>query len=84
MSSRKAKPASSPTVGRTMDEVPCPISMAGIISDHTDAATITPEANPNRIFCSNCGISRFIKNTKAEPRAVPRNGISKAMITGFI
>ena len=58
--------------------------MAGIIRDHTDAATITPEANPRSTFCSNAGISRFMKNTKADPRAVPRNGIIKAVNTGLM
>ena len=55
-------------------------------SDHTDAATITPEAKPSRTFCTIGGISRFMKNTKAEPRAVPdysflalQESISKAV-----
>ena len=65
-------------------DAPSPISMAGIISDHTDAATITPEAKPSSTFCSSAGISRFIKNTKADPRAVPRNGIIKAVNIGLI
>ena len=84
MSSRNANPASRPIVGGTTAVAPSPISMAGIISDHTDAATITPEANPRSTFCSITGISRFIKNTNAEPRAVPRNGIINAANTGFI
>jgi len=58
--------------------------MDGIIKDHTEAATITPDANPSNIFWSIAGISCFIKNTKAEPRAVPRKGISKAVNTGLI
>ena len=70
--------------GGTTAEAPCPISIAGMISDHTDAATITPEANPSRTFCSSAGISRFMKNTKAEPRAVPRNGMINAIKTGLI
>jgi hypothetical protein len=27
------------------------ISIAGISSDHTDAATITPDAKPSNVFC---------------------------------
>jgi hypothetical protein len=55
-----------------------------MISDQTEAATITPEANPSRTFCTSAGISRFMKNTKADPRAVPRNGIRRAVKTEFI
>jgi hypothetical protein len=51
--------------------------MAGISSDHTEAATMTPEANPSKTFCSSIGISLFMKKTNPEPRAVPRNGINK-------
>ena len=64
--------------------LPSPISMAGIISDQTDAATITPDAKPNNAFCKSSGMSRLIKNTKAAPSAVPRNGIKSAIKTGFI
>ena len=56
------------------------ISIAGISSDHTDAATITPDAKPNSDFCNRADISSFIKNTKAEPSIVPSNGISSPMI----
>ena len=61
-----------------------PNSIPGIRSDHTEAATITPEAKPSRIFCSKLGISFFIKKTKADPRAVPRKGMSKAVRVPFI
>ena len=84
MSSRKAKPASKPTADGMTAEAPLPISMDGMISDQTDAATITPEANPRRTFCSIGGISRFMKNTKADPRTVPRKGINRAVSTGLI
>jgi len=50
--------------------------MAGINSDHTEAATITPEAKPRSDFCTRGDISSFMKNTKAEPSIVPNNGIS--------
>ncbi len=42
------------------------------------------DAQPSRTFCTIGGISRFMKNTKAEPRAVPRNGIKSAAMTGSI
>ena len=58
--------------------------MDGMMSDQTDAATITPEAKPSRIFCIRGGISRFMKKTKADPKAVPRNGIKRAVMTGLV
>lgn len=54
------------------------------MSDQTDAATITPDAKPSRIFCSMAGISLCIKNTNAEPSAVPRNGINNPISIAFI
>ena len=54
--------------------------MAGISSDHTEAATITPDAKPNSDFCSRADISSFMKNTKAEPSIVPSSGISSPMV----
>ena len=71
-------------VGGTTADGPSPISMAGIINDHTDAATITPDANPSRIFCINAGISRFMRNTKDAPNAVPRKGIRSVAKIGFM
>ena len=60
------------------------ISIAGMSNDHTDAATITPEAKPNSDFCSRMDISSFIKNTKAEPSIVPNSGIRSPMIIVII
>ena len=54
--------------------------MDGISSDHTDAATITPDAKPSNVFCSRTDISPLMKNTKAEPSIVPSNGIRSPMI----
>ena len=54
------------------------ISMLGMSSDQMEAATITPEAKPKRVFCNFAGISSFMKNTKPEPRVVPMNGIISA------
>ena len=81
---RKANPVSRPTVTGTTAILPDPISRAGMIRDQTEAATMTPDAKPSRVFCSRSGISLRMKNTKADPRAVPRNGISKAVKTAFI
>ena len=61
-----------------------PISIAGISSDHTDAATITPDAKPNNAFCKLTDISSFMKNTKAEPSIVPNSGISSPMVNVVI
>ena len=72
--------------GRTVPmPSPADISILGISKDHTEAATITPEAKPSSAFCSRAGISFFIKKTKAEPIRVPAKGISKvAIIEVFI
>jgi hypothetical protein len=60
------------------DHAPLPdsISIAGISSDHTDAATITPDAKPSSDFCSRTDIPSRIMKTKAEPAIVPSSGIS--------
>ena len=60
------------------------ISIAGMISDHTEAATITPEAKPSRVFCNNAGISFFIKKTNAEPVIVPSRGSNNPKTVPFI
>ena len=90
--SRNPMPNRKPTAAGSTDHalaslsiINCPlsieaISMAGISSDHTDAATITPEAKPNNVFCSRADISSFMKNTKAEPSIVPSSGISSPII----
>ena len=44
------------------------ISIAGMNNDHTDAATITPEAKPNNDFCSCMDISSFIKEYKSRTK----------------
>ena len=50
------------------------ISMAGISSDHTIAASITPEAKPSIPFFSPERSSFFMQNTAAAPAAVPKKG----------
>ena len=69
-------PRRKPTAAGTTDHAPRPatISIAGMSNDHTDAATITPEAKPNNDFCSRTDISRFIIKTNAEPSIVPSSG----------
>lgn len=54
---------------------PAVISMLGMRSDHTAAATITPEANPNRMRCNVADMASRIRNTKADPNRVPAKGI---------
>ena len=49
-------------------------------SDQTEAATITPEANPNRAFCNRAGISSFIRKTNPDPSIVPNKGIKRPII----
>lgn len=47
----------------------------GIIKDHTDAAIITPDANPSKPLLTNSLISFFIMKTQAAPSIVPKKGI---------
>ena len=46
--------------------------MAGISSDHTEAAIITPAAKPRNTFCVTADISFLKKNTMAAPSTVAR------------
>jgi hypothetical protein len=52
-------------------------SMDGMSSDHIEAATITPDANPSNDFCKAADISFFIRKTSAEPVMVPIKGMNK-------
>lgn len=54
--------------------------MAGMSSDQTDAATITPEAKPNSDFCNFGDMSFFMKKTKAALSMVPNKGINKPIV----
>ena len=60
--------------------------IAGMSSDQTDAATITPEAKPSRIFCIFDALSRPKTSELAEPKTVPVNGIRStiAICSGVI
>ena len=71
----------NPQAAGSTDQAPMAssISMAGISSDHTEAATITPEANPNSVFCTRGDKSSFMKKTNAAPSMVPNRGMSKPM-----
>ena len=82
MSNRNPMPAISPTTAGITLRSPSPtfISILGIRSDHTEAATITPEANPINAFCSLSGIFSFMKNTKPLPIIVPISGSSSPII----
>ena len=50
-------------------------SIAGISRLQTEAATITPAANPVRARCTVLLSCLRIKRTQAAPKDVPRNGI---------
>ena len=84
--SRNPIPNRNPTAAGKTDHRPlsAAISIDGISSDHTDAATITPDAKPNSDFCSLGDMSFFMKNTKAEPSIVPSSGIKRPMINVVI
>ena len=60
------------------------ISIDGIISDHIDAAIITPAAKPSRSLSTFLFTSFFIKNTIAEPKVVPKKGIKSPIATFVI
>ena len=49
--------------------------MAGIMSDHTEAATITPAANPRSAFCTREETLSRVRKTNAEPITVPAKGM---------
>ena len=60
------------------------ISMAGIKSDHIEAATITPAAKPKRTLFIKGLILSFMKKTQADPKTVPITGIPNPAIIPFI
>jgi hypothetical protein len=63
--------------------IPSESSKDGIISDHTDAATITPAAKPSNMLCMRADTSRRAKSTIDAPIIVPIKGIS-IMVKIFI
>ena len=82
MSNRNPIPNKKPTAAGNTAHLPLltSISIAGISNDHTEAATITPDAKPNSDFCNRTDISSRIKNTNAEPSIVPNSGINSPMM----
>lgn len=70
-------PSQNPTTAGRNESLPSPAdcSMAGISRLQTEAATITPAANPVRMRCTLSLREFFIKKTQAAPKDVPRNGI---------
>ena len=79
MPSRKPIPSKKPTAAGMTDENPPSgvISMAGMSSDHTAAAIITPEAKPSKAFWRRGGIWSLMRKTNADPTMVPAIGISR-------
>ena len=77
ITSKNAMPKSMPVAAGTNANRPIPaaISIDGIKSDQTDAATMTPDAKPSSPFCSSSLSLSFKKNTHAEPSVVPTSGI---------
>ena len=79
--SKKSIPRQNPTTAGIKASFPIPNSSAWLIEGikrlQTDAATMTPAANPESDFCRRMDILFFIKKTQAEPRVVPKKGISK-------
>ena len=75
-------PNRNPTAAGTTLHLPlsASICIAGISSDQTDAATITPDAKPRSDFCTHGEISSFMKKTNAAPSIVPSSGISSPII----
>lgn len=57
MASKNTMPSRKPVAAGMTDHAPleASISMAGMRSDHTDAATITPDAKPRSDFCTRGG-----------------------------
>lgn len=80
--SRNSIPRANPTAAGMKLSLPiaADCSIAGISRLHTEAAVMTPAANPVRLLCTRkCGSLRR-KNTQADPAVVPINGISMPYI----
>ena len=69
-------PSAKPVTGASHGICPCACAefIAGIISDHTVAANITPAANPSNPFSTDSFMPSFIKNTIIAPSVVPAKG----------
>ena len=77
--SRKRTPTQKPTAAGRKDSFPhsAASSMAGISKLQMEAATITPAAKPVSDRCTRALSEPRMKNTQAEPSAVPTNGIKR-------
>ena len=75
-SSRKNTPNTNPTAAGTHAHLPIAslICMLGISSDHTLAATITPDAKPSSNLFQRALHSPRSRNTIAAPNTVPDKG----------
>ena len=84
--SKKSIPTAMPTAAGIKANLPRfeELCIAGIISDQTEAASITPDANPKRNFWSFWFISFFNRKTQAEPKVVPSSGINRPIIIFII
>ena len=73
---RKSMPNTNPTAAgsQVVPQFSALISRLGMSNDHTDAATITPDAKPKSNLRSRSLILPRSKKTMAAPRAVPRKG----------
>lgn len=71
-------PLKKPIVAGIQAIFPCSsaISMDGMSKDQTEAAIITPEANPKSNFSILLFSLFLIKNTIPAPTVVPKNGIN--------
>ena len=65
------------------DHQPNPPTLLSQMVLHLDDGRMA-EADAEKDGCTGAGISRFMKNTKADPRAVPRKGIINAANTGLM
>ena len=74
--SKNRIPNTNPTAAGNHITPPCrsAISRLGISSDHTDAATMTPEAKPKRSLCKERAMDPRTRKTIAAPRTVPKKG----------
>ena len=71
---RNTPPSTKPPPAASSALWPCSsaISMAGMSSDHTDAAIITPAAKPRKARCSPAPMSFLNKNTVPAPSTVAK------------
>lgn len=79
-------PKINPTAAGSHSIFPCSfaISIDGTINNHTEAAIITPDANPSNsssIFKLNLFL---MKNTIVAPKVVPKKGIANSIVKSML